>query len=163
MRDGSDLWKGKKKMNREQFMESTNKLEGLYGKKLNDTQIEFWFEQLSGYDVNKYKRAINEIGKNNKTMPTIADVLAKIKSIRFDEKPTEDYQKVKCEKCNGSGYIKYIRDDYEYLCTCDCENGKRNENPYIQKYRDVFPQASTTMVYNKKNNVVEVDFSQINF
>lgn len=167
MRDGRGLWKGKKKMNKEEFMESTNRLEGIYGKKLNETQIEFWFEQLSRYEIYKYKRAINELGKNNKTMPTIAEILSKIRSIKFDEEPKASAERIPCETCLGSGLVKYTDEKgYDYFCRCYCDNAKQYLDMPFRDYKDVFFYRKPNKVNiptKEERDKVEDFISQINF
>lgn len=127
----------------DEFMESTQKLCELYGKNLNQTQVEFWFESVKSYDLIHYQMAINKYAKQNKYMPTISDLLTEIKMAKQinpigQEQQAENKPKVPCDKCHGSGLVKYYRHGYEYLCTCNCQNGKALDIPLLKKFDDVF-------------------------
>ena len=129
-------------MRLDEFNMQTQRLCNLYGKSLNDEQMEFWYESLKDYELEKYRRAVGEYAKKNKYMPTISDILGEIRNLKpYEKAPTE---KVECKACNGSGYVLYRKDDYEYASLCNCKNaiGKDYYNKdtgyYIPKAADVF-------------------------
>ena len=45
----------------EEFREATSKLESFYNKKLNNVQLEVWFDELKYYPVEKYENAIKKL------------------------------------------------------------------------------------------------------
>lgn len=157
-------------MTKEEFLNSTINLQELYNKKLNDTQLEFWFDELKGFEIEKYRRAIGEFAKFQKTFPALSEVLARIRNLREPQeiKPIE-FKKVNCKSCHGSGLVKYIKKengiDYDFYCTCDCENGTRLELPMLRKFQDVFYYRGIQKKEEQKVTVSSIDYdvSQINF
>ena len=157
-------------MTKDEFMTSTVNLQTFYNKKLNDVQLGFWFDELQVYDIDKYRRVVGEFIKSNKTFPALSEVLTKIKNLQEPReiKPIENAQKVKCNTCHGSGLVKYIKKenglDYDYYCTCYCENGKRLDYPMLRKYEDVFYYRKPTKEEQEvKIPCIDFDISQINF
>lgn len=138
-------------MEKQDFISTTQKLCDLYGKSLNETQAEFWYISLQNYDAQLYKKAIGDYARSNKYMPTISDLLGQIKKTAEAEKmktqqeaEQETVKRVPCDKCHGSGLIKYTREKlYDYYCTCNCENGKRQKElyPFMLSYYDVLPHV----------------------
>lgn len=141
-----------------EFAETTQRLCDLYSKNLNETQVEFWYMSLKLYDHTTYKRAIGSYAKRNKYMPTISDILDEIHRLKSREavevKP--QVEKVPCEKCHGAGLIKYIKDGYDYLCTCNCKNGRSLNLPILKTWDEVFPHVENSMILN-------YDLESINF
>lgn len=158
-------------MTKSEFLEVTNRLQSLYNKKLNDVQLDFWFDELQIYDVEKYKSAIGEYVKKNKSMPALSDLLNKIRNLKEREAVQVKeikVERIKCDVCHGSGLVKYYKNDngidYEYLCKCFCENAKQSsvKDLPLREYKDVFYYR----VPNKEPEVkkeLEFDYSQINF
>lgn len=149
-----------------EFAETTQRLCDLYTKGMNDTQVEFWYNSLKQFDQKTYKQAVGEYARSNKYMPTISDILAEIKRIKQRQNetvPEEELQRFPCEKCHGSGLVKYTKSeggdfDYDYLCTCNCRNGKQMEKrtPMLKKWDEVFPHVENTMK-------LDYDLESINF
>ena len=148
-------------MTREEFMSETKKLQELYNKTLNDTQLSFWYDELSKYELSKYQRAIGEFVKNQRAFPSLSEMLTKIKSLREFTDVKEDAPRVPCKTCNGTGLVKYKKDigdvSYDYLCKCYCENGKRLNLP-LKEYKDVFYYRNA-----KDVSYIDYDISQIKF
>lgn len=153
-------------MTKDEFLEETQKLSDLFKRNLNETQLQFWFDELKGFDIDKYKRAVGEFAKYSSKMPALSEVLAKIRNLRtlgVDDAIQVNKERIKCETCNGSGLVKYYLKengrDYEYLCRCYCKNAEQYQDLPIRDYKDVF--------YYRKPSVdaqaVDYDFSQINF
>lgn len=151
------------KLTKDEFMNSTMNFQQLYNKKLNETQLEFWYDELKDFEVNKYKRVIGEFAKSQKTFPALSEVLNKIKGFQEPTvvKPVE-IEKVKCNVCHGSGLVKYVKKengiDYDFCCKCFCDNGKRIELPY-RKYEEVFYYRKPEL----NAQAIDYDISQINF
>lgn len=158
-------------MTQEEFIETTDRLQSLYNKKLNQTQLEFWFDELQIYDVEKYKSAIGEYVKKNKSMPALSDLLNKIRNLKERETVQVNEIKVerfKCDACHGSGLVKYYKNingiDYEYLCKCFCDNAKQSsvKDLPLREYKDVFYYRVPSKEQEVKKEL-EFDYSQINF
>lgn len=154
-------------MTKDEFMSSTINFQELYNKKLNETQLSFWYEELKVYEIEKYKRVIGEFAKTSKTFPALSEVLNKIKNLQeriVVNNPLPD--KVACEVCHGSGLVKYYKNengmDYEYLCKCFCENGERITYP-LRKYEDVFYYRKPKPQVKLDAEPIDYDISQINF
>ena len=160
---GKGLWKGTKKMTREEFMKTAGRLQEMYNRKLNDTQLDFWFDELKKFEAEKVRRAVGEYIKQNRTMPTIADILERIKNLKplGSEAQDGEITKAPCETCKGSGLVKYYKDEYEYLCRCYCENGKAYQNmAMLRDYKDVFYYRTPPKI---EAEPLDIDISQINF
>lgn len=156
-------------LTKDEFLNSTINLQELYNKKLNETQLEFWYDELKFYEIDKYKRVIGEFAKSQKTFPALSEVLNKIKGIQEQTvvKPIE-IERVKCNVCHGSGLVKYVKKengiDYEYLCKCFCDNAKQSsvKDLPLREYKDVFYYRVPSKEQEVKKEL-EFDYSQINF
>ena len=150
-------------MTREDFMKTTLRLQELYNKKLNETQLLFWFDELKDKEAVNYRRAVGEYTRKNKTMPSIADILSVMNNLKpLDNAPKEKpFEVVKCDTCRGSGLVKYWKDGYAYYCKCFCDNRKLRDGYPFLDYETIFYYRKP----QKVNNVepVEFDISQINF
>ena len=139
----------------DEFKHETKRLEELYGKELNETQIGFWFESLKEYTLQQYISGVGAYAKKNKYFPTIADMISSIdyaKRQKF-EREREEAEIFPCDKCLGTGYRLYKKifegREYEYASQCTCKNGDRvaydgtkckgdgKSNYYLRSYRDV--------------------------
>lgn len=156
-------------MNIDEFYKETNVLCELYGKKLNDTQLDFWYTALKKLAIDEYKHIIGSYAKKNKNMPTISDLI-KESHIGNPHANKEDIKtkQVECKKCFGSGLIKYMRNNYEYLCTCNCQNGRHKKElyPFFEEFNQVFPNVTNEITLPKEPFEVEAlnyDISQIKF
>lgn len=159
-------------MERQDFINTTQNLCDLYGKSLNATQAEFWYTSLQSYDAQLYRKAVGDYVRNNKYMPTISDILGQIKKTAEieatraqKETKLEDIKVVPCDRCHGSGLIKYTKDKlYDYLCTCQCENGKRQKAgyPFLLSYNEVFPHVENEF-HIPASAPLDYDLSQIKF
>lgn len=143
-------------MNIEQFAIKTTTLEQFYNKSLNATQRQIWFDELKGYDEERYEKAIQFICKSNQYMPTLSAVLEIM--TRGNIYAMEVKPKVPCKLCKGTGYILYkekIKDnEYTFASLCNCENAKgleydgmkiadkEHRQPfYIRKAEEVFKKS----------------------
>lgn len=115
----------------EEFKYETSRLEDLYNKELNDTQVGFWFDSLKHYTLDQYVSGVGYYAKRNKYFPTIADMISAINEAKFlkAEREKEEVEIFPCEKCNGTGYVLYKQIanklEYEYAAQCSCKNGDR--------------------------------------
>lgn len=150
-------------MTKDEFMSSTINFQELYNRKLNETQLEFWYDELKVYDITRYKRVIGEFAKSSRMFPALSEVLTKIKSMQEATVVNNPlHERAKCNVCGGSGLVKYLKKengiDYDYFCKCFCENGKRLDYP-LRKYEEVFYYRKPEF----KAEPIDYDISQINF
>ena len=119
-------------MNNTEFVQTTAKLENYFGKEYTSEQQKIMFDLLKEWSIEKYKRAVNYCIQNCKYLPKIAD----LKNVDMEVATVKNKEKinfVKCDKCNGEGFIKYfkkIKDgdrtlEYEYIALCTCENADK--------------------------------------
>lgn len=122
-----------------EFVKATNRLEQYYDKEYTIDQRKIMFEMLKEMSIEKYNRAINYCIRNCKYMPKIADLTnADTNTVRVEN--NEKINFVKCNKCNGEGFVKYFKNvkdgnrtlKYEYVALCTCENAKKQKE--INKY-----------------------------
>lgn len=62
----------------QEFVEAKNKLENFYKKEMTKEQTEEWYKDLKNIDIDTFKRAINNLAKKNKFMPTLSEVRKEI-------------------------------------------------------------------------------------
>jgi len=128
-------------MNIHEFNFIVNEMEKYYCKKLEDEQSKIYFKQLSFLSVERFKQIVDEIYKNNKFMPKVADIIDIDKKL---SKPEMTILKVDCKECNGSGIVMYSQKDeesdymYEYGARCACRNN-RNWSIEIPLISQVMP------------------------
>lgn len=138
-------------MTREEFAINTKTLEEFYNKEFNYTQSDIWYDELKLFTAEKYERAVRQACKSLQYKPTLSQILDIIRTI----KGTQEQESVKCNLCNGTGYLTYTKviygHEYEYACLCTCQNAKGKEYDgtkiadkehrsqyYIAKAEDVF-------------------------
>ena len=113
-------------MTREEFAIETKTLEEFYGKELNYTQADIWFDELKNYSADKYQEAIKRICKTSQYRPTLVQVTEELNKLRRGQESIRE--KVPCELCKGTGYIFHNRVEngqvYQYACLCACKNAE---------------------------------------
>ena len=88
-------------MTQDEFLSSTSKLEEAFNKQLNDTQLEFWFNELNRFEISKYKRAIGEYVKKNKSMASLSEILREINNLKpLNDDAPEVETKTQCDTCH---------------------------------------------------------------
>lgn len=126
-------------MTQSEFVEATSRLERYYDKEYSNEQLKIMYDFLKVWNKEKYIKAINYCLQNNKYLPKIADLTgANINIAKVKEDKRINF--VKCNRCNGEGFIKYFREvkngnniiKYEYIALCTCENAKKQKE--INKY-----------------------------
>ena len=79
--------------------------------------------------LERFNYILSEIYKTNKFMPKLADILQVHKQIPYTAQKEEREIKNDCKKCNGTGYVFYIKEinnrKYQYAAVCDC--GRREK------------------------------------
>ena len=112
-----------------EFIEATSRLEKYYEKEYTSAQRRIMFQELENMKIDRYKRIIVKIIRENKYFPKIADILEKDKEIGY-EKIEEEI--VECKICKGVGLLTYKKEFeglmYTYACRCSCQNGLRKSN-----------------------------------
>lgn len=163
----------------EEFRTATSTLENCYNRKMNEKQVEMWFDELKYYQLEKYKKAIRKICTTNQYFPALSIVLDTLRNTKSDVDLTKP--KVECKACKGTGFVPYhkIIDgiDYEFVCQCNCQNGvgldydgtkiadKEHRSPYyLAKAVDVFLKKDVSKTEPAfKVDSIDYDISQINF
>ena len=119
-------------MTEAEFIQANSRLERYYDKDYKTEQLKEMFNFFKGWSLEKYIKAVNYCLKNSKYLPKIADLMsASTDDIQVQNKPKIDF--VKCNKCNGEGFIKYWKTEpnggrpiqYEYIALCTCENADK--------------------------------------
>lgn len=158
-------------MTREEFVVETKTLEEFYGKELNYTQADIWFDELKGYSADKYKEAIRRICKTSQYRPTLVQVTEELNKLRRSSDGVRE--NVPCELCKGTGYILHNRIEngqtYQYVCLCVCKNAegleyngmkiadKEHRQPYyIKTAQEVFGD-SLSIKKQSESNVTQRD------
>lgn len=126
-------------MTQSEFVEATSRLEKYYDKEYSNEQLKIMYDFLKDWNKEKYIKAINYCLQNNKYLPKIADLTgANINIAKVKEDKIINF--VKCDRCNGEGFVKYFKEikngndtlKYEYIALCTCENAKKQKE--INKY-----------------------------
>lgn len=166
-------------MTLEEFRSATATLESCYNRKMNETQIRVWFDELKYYDLEKYKKAVKKICTTNQYFPALSIVLDTLRNTRATVDLTKP--KVECKACNGTGIVVYHKVidgiTYEYASQCNCQNAegldydgtkiadKEHRSPYyLAKAVDVFLKKDVSKTEPAfKVDSIDYDISQINF
>lgn len=126
-------------MTNEEFIQATSRLEGYFDKEYKTEQLKEMYNMLKDWNIEKYTKAVNYCICNCKYLPKIADITsADISTVNTQSNKKIEF--VKCNKCNGEGFIKYFKQKkdgertlkYEYIALCTCENAKKQKA--INKY-----------------------------
>ena len=104
-------------MTNAEFVQATSRLENYFDKE---------------YKQEQYTKAVKYCIRNCKYLPKLADITSADISI-VKTQSSKDINFVKCDKCNGEGFIKYFRQKrdgdrvlkYEYIALCTCENAEK--------------------------------------
>lgn len=124
----------------EEFDEETRKLEKFYDKEIPEEQRKVWYEELKKIDIIRYKYIIGQIYRKNKYLPKLAEILEVNKTIGYTEQLKQKEEKIKCNYCNGTGFIFYKKKVgdiiYDYVCRCNCINGM-NQNKEIKSINEL--------------------------
>lgn len=126
-------------MNNAEFIQATSRLEKYFDKEYKTEQLKEMYNMLKDWNIEKYTKAVNYCIRNCKYLPKIADITsADISTVNTQSNKNIEF--VKCNKCNGEGFIKYFKQKkdgertlkYEYIALCTCENAKKQKE--INKY-----------------------------
>lgn len=121
-----------------EFTEVIDEMQAMYEKKLNDTEINIWYDNLKFLSVKRFRYIISEIYRINSYMPKLADVLKMHKDIPY-KPPEEEKSKEYCKKCNNTGIIFYTKEiegkPYQYACACTC-NRQSYDGRKIKEEKD---------------------------
>lgn len=122
-------------MTEAEFIKANSRLENYYDKDYTQNQQKEMFNFFKGWSLEKYVKAINYCLKTSKYLPKIADLMnANIDNMQVQNKEKIDF--VKCDKCNGEGFIKYWKTiqnggkpiQYEYIALCTCDNADKQRS-----------------------------------
>lgn len=127
------------KMTNAEFVQTTSRLENYFDKEYKTEQLKEMYNMLKQWSLEKYVKAVTYCIRNCKYLPKLADLTsADITSVKTQSNKDIDF--VKCNKCNGEGFIKYFKQKkdgdrilkYEYIALCTCENAEKQKQ--INKY-----------------------------
>lgn len=115
-----------------EFIEETNRIEKFFEKELTKFQRDEWFKELRNIPINRYRQIINQVFRECKFMPKLADIVSINNEMPYNSNNNNLKRKVECNICHGNGVIKYFKEidngdkklEYEYYARCNCENGK---------------------------------------
>lgn len=113
-----------------EFVEETANIEKFFNKELSEFERVVWFKEFKNTSIERYRQVINQVYRNCKFMPKLADMVSINNELKTTTIPTE-VTKEECKKCNGNGFIIYkkiIGDGnnkkaYDFVARCDCSNG----------------------------------------
>ena len=126
-------------MTNAEFVQATSRLENYFDKKYTTEQMKEMFYMLKEWTLEKYVKSVKYCICNCKYLPKLVDLTnADISTVRTQSSKDIDF--VKCNKCNGEGFIKYFRQKndgdrilkYEYIALCTCQNAENQRQ--INKY-----------------------------
>ena len=127
------------KMTNTEFVQTTSRLENYFDKEYKQEQLKEMYYMLKDWSIEKYIKAVTYCIRNCKYLPKLADLTnADVTSVKTQSSKDIDY--VKCNKCNGEGFIRYFRQKndgnrvlkYEYIALCTCQNAEKQRQ--INKY-----------------------------
>ena len=119
-------------------------LEEYYNKKYNGTQVTQIHHRFGELAKDTFKRMLNETMNFSKYLPLIPDFATALNNVRQTYKYQDDFERVKCDKCNGSGYVvitKVVKEGgdrykYQYGFRCTCANGQ-HQTDSVPTYAEV--------------------------
>lgn len=119
-------------------------LEEYYNKKYNGTQVTQIHHRFGELAKDTFKRMLNETMNFSKYLPLIPDFATALNNVRQTYKYQDDFERVKCDKCNGSGYVivtKIVKEGgdrykYQYGFRCTCANGQ-HQTDSVPTYEEV--------------------------
>ena len=126
-------------MTNTEFVQATSRLEKYFDKEYKQEQLKEMYYMLKDWSIEKYIKAVTYCIRNCKYLPKLADLTnADVTSVKTQSSKDIDY--VKCNKCNGEGFIRYFRQKndgnrvlkYEYIALCICQNAEKQRQ--INKY-----------------------------
>ena len=118
-------------MTNAEFIQATSRLENYFDKEYKTEQLKEMYNMLKEWSIEKYIKAVNYCIRNCKSLPKLADLTsADISTVKTQSNKDIDF--VKCNKCNGEGFIKYFKTKkdgdrtlkYEYIALCTCQNAE---------------------------------------
>ena len=127
------------KMTNTEFVQATSRIEKYFDKEYKQEQLKEMYYMLKDWSIEKYIKAVTYCIRNCKYLPKLADLTnADVTSVKTQSSKDIDY--VKCNKCNGEGFIRYFRQKndgnrvlkYEYIALCICQNAEKQRQ--INKY-----------------------------
>ncbi len=126
-------------MTNTEFVQATSRIEKYFDKEYKQEQLKEMYYMLKDWSIEKYIKAVTYCIRNCKYLPKLADLTnADVTSVKTQSSKDIDY--VKCNKCNGEGFIRYFRQKndgnrvlkYEYIALCICQNAEKQRQ--INKY-----------------------------
>lgn len=116
-------------MNKKEFEQYISEIENVYGKTLNNEQMNIWYENLKFMTIERFNYILSEIYKSNKFMPTLADILQVHKQIPYTVGQVEEKVTGHCSKCGDTGYVIYTEIingmPYKKASVCSCKRQVR--------------------------------------
>ena len=119
-------------MTEPEFVQATTRLENYFDKEYKPEQMKEMYNMLKEWSLSKYVKAVNHCIRNCKYLPKLADITnADNSMINIQSNKKIDF--VKCDRCNGEGFIKYFKTKkdgnrvlkYEYMALCTCKNAEQ--------------------------------------
>lgn len=119
-------------------------LENYYNKKYNGTQVTQIHRKFGELQKDTFKKMLLETMNFSKYLPLIPDLSSALNNVRQTYKYQDDFEKVECSKCGGSGYVvitKVIKEGgetykYQYGFRCTCANGQHRPDS-VPTYAEV--------------------------
>ena len=115
-----------------EFIEATEKLEQYYDKEYTKDQRQIMYDELKDIEIERYRKLISIVIRKSKFLPKVADIIDANNEEPYTNNKNQQ-EKIKCKKCNGTGYIVYnkVMQDgnkkYTVPCgaLCDCGNARQ--------------------------------------
>lgn len=119
-------------------------LENYYNKKYNGTQVTQIHHRFGELSKDTFKLMLIEAMNFSRYLPLIPDLNVALNNVRQTHKYEDDFEKVECSKCGGSGYVvitKVVKDGedkykYQYGFRCTCANGQHRPDS-VPTYAEV--------------------------
>lgn len=116
-------------MQYKEFYQYVEEIQNFYNDKLNEKELEIWYDNLKFMTIERFNLIISEIYKINKFMPKLSEILDMHKQIPYTANIEQKEVKGHCKKCNDTGYVMYTKIvdgmPYQYAAVCDCGREQR--------------------------------------
>lgn len=119
----------------DEFSRGMENLEKAYGKALEETQINYWFDKFRSWTGKKFLSTIDDHINQNERFPSIATLLKK--GVDYREEVLS--HRSQCNFCSGSGTVTAKKDGYATCFRCpSCHNWSGRYSTEIPLYSSVF-------------------------
>lgn len=127
-------------MQYKEFYQYVQELQNYYDKKLNEKELEVWYESLKFMTIQRFNYIIAEIYKTSPFLPRLSQILEIHRSIPYTAMTEPVKVNGDCSKCGNTGYVIYTKvidgHSYRFGAVCECGRQKRYDGRQVADERN---------------------------